>query len=58
MIGDYRFDLEAARRAGTRAVLYTYGQSPEDWASFPTPDYLLHSFAAAEEFVAWLEQPI
>jgi HAD superfamily hydrolase (TIGR01509 family) len=58
MIGDYRFDLEAASAAGARSVLYTHGQQPEAWASFPEPDYLLHSFAAAEEFVAWLEQPL
>jgi phosphoglycolate phosphatase len=58
MVGDYRFDLEAAGRAGSRAVLYTYGQTSEDWADFPEADYLLHSFAAAEEFVAWLTQPI
>jgi HAD superfamily hydrolase (TIGR01509 family) len=58
MIGDYRFDLEAARSAGARAVLYTYGQSPAEWADFPTADYLLHSFADAAEFVAWLEQPL
>jgi HAD superfamily hydrolase (TIGR01549 family) len=58
MIGDYRFDLEAARAAGVRAVLYTGGKSPEAWSTFPTADYMLHSFAAAEEFVSWLEQPI
>jgi phosphoglycolate phosphatase-like HAD superfamily hydrolase len=58
MIGDYRFDLEAGRRAGTRAVLYTHGQSPSDWADFPAADYLLHSFAGAVEFVTWLEQPL
>jgi HAD superfamily hydrolase (TIGR01549 family) len=58
MVGDFRFDLEAARHAGTRAVLYTQGQSPEDWADFPAADYLLHSFEAAADFVAWLEQPL
>jgi HAD superfamily hydrolase (TIGR01549 family) len=58
MIGDYRFDLEAARRAGARAVLYCAGRTLEERADFPAPDYLLESFAAAAEFAAWLEQPI
>lgn len=58
MVGDYRFDIEVARHAGARAVLYTFGQSADEWAGFPPADYLLHTFAAANEFLSWLTQPI
>lgn len=57
MVGDYRFDVEAAGQAGSRAVLYTHGQSPDRWTAWPA-DYRLHSFTAAAEFVRWLEQPL
>ena len=58
MIGDYRFDLEAARGAGARAVLFVEGQQPADYADFPPADYVLPSFLAGEEFLAWLAEPI
>ena len=58
MIGDYRFDLEAGRQAGSRAVLFTYGQSPSDYADFPAADYRLASFLDTARFLSWLEEPI
>lgn len=58
MVGDYRFDVEVARNAGARAVLYTFGQNEHECADFPPADYQLHSFAAATRFLSWLAQPI
>ena len=57
MIGDYRFDLEAGRAAGTRTVLYTeHGRlADRPWATLA--DFLLHSFEEPEELLAWLKSP-
>jgi phosphoglycolate phosphatase len=51
MIGDYHYDINAGRNAGTRTVLYTAGQ---DLCHFPwaaEADLLLHSFHDAEELL-------
>ena len=58
MVGDYRFDIEAGRRAGARTVLLTEGQQPADYADFPPADYVLPSFRAANSFLEWLAEPI
>ena len=57
MIGDFRFDLEAGRAAGTRTVLYTR-QGALDCAWAAQADFLLHSFEEAAGFWAWLDEPI
>jgi phosphoglycolate phosphatase len=51
MVGDYHYDINAGRNAGTRTVLYTAGQdlSHFPWAS--EADMLLHSFHDAEELL-------
>jgi HAD superfamily hydrolase (TIGR01549 family) len=54
MVGDYRFDIEAGRRAGSRTVLFTYGQSPEDYADFPPADFVLPTFIDGERFCDFL----
>jgi phosphoglycolate phosphatase-like HAD superfamily hydrolase len=55
MIGDYRFDIEAGRRAGTHTVLYT-GGGPSDLEEHEQPCRTLASFADAAPFWQWCEQ--
>jgi len=52
MIGDYRFDIEAGRRAGTRTVLYTKGRDPADIPYAAGADYVLRSFFDYRELLA------
>ena len=57
MLGDYRFDLEAGRRAGAKSVLYLGGRSIDrlpDWAGMA--DYVLASFLEPAGFFAWLDR--
>ncbi len=58
IIGDYRFDLEAGRAAGTRTVLYTRqgAMTNRSWAA--QADFLLHSFEDAAGFWRWFDEPI
>ncbi|MGD9720881.1 MAG: HAD family hydrolase [Pirellulales bacterium] len=56
MIGDFRFDIEAARRAGTHAVLFTGGGGPSGLADHADVDLALASFADAGPFWRWIEQ--
>ena len=48
MIGDYRFDIEAARRAGAHAVLFTGGGRPSGLADPSLADHVVSSFAETE----------
>jgi HAD superfamily hydrolase (TIGR01509 family) len=53
MIGDFRFDLEAARAAGMRSVLYTAGRTIDaEWAQLA--DFRLESFEESDALLAWL----
>ena len=54
MVGDYRFDIEAGRRAGARTVLYTAGENMRhiDWAL--DADLHLDCFTRPEPLLAWL----
>jgi HAD superfamily hydrolase (TIGR01509 family) len=54
MLGDYRFDLEAGRRAGARTVLYTAGRDPESIDYANLADFCLRSYECPEELLAWL----
>jgi HAD superfamily hydrolase (TIGR01549 family) len=54
MIGDYRFDLEAARGAGIRGVLFTDGAEPHECEGHELADFWFRSFADAGELVRWL----
>ncbi|MEX2115160.1 MAG: HAD family hydrolase [Pirellulales bacterium] len=56
MIGDYRYDIEAARRAGMHAVLFTGAGGLSGLAEENTVDLLLSSFAEPAEFWQWLGQ--
>jgi phosphoglycolate phosphatase-like HAD superfamily hydrolase len=58
MIGDYRFDLEAGRAAGTRTVLYAAEATPAelvDWR--PLADLVVESFVPCDALLRWLETP-
>ena len=55
MVGDFHFDLDAGRAAGTWTVLYLRGRSPArlPWAA--NADLLLDCFTRPEPLLAWLE---
>ena len=54
MIGDFRFDIEAGRRAGARTVLFTEGRDPAEFAWADEADLCVRSFVAEREsLVAW-----
>jgi HAD superfamily hydrolase (TIGR01549 family) len=54
MIGDYVFDLEAARRAGIRGVLFTNDAEPHACAGHELADFHLRSFLRVQELIAWM----
>jgi HAD superfamily hydrolase (TIGR01509 family) len=57
VMGDYRFDLELARRAGAKSVFYLGARSREplpDWAGMA--DFVLASFSEPDGFFAWLDR--
>ncbi len=56
MIGDYRFDIEAARRAGMHAVLYTGAGGLSGVADENSADLVLASFVEPNAFWDWLRQ--
>jgi HAD superfamily hydrolase (TIGR01509 family) len=51
MVGDYHYDIDAGRRAGTRTVLYTAGQDLSHFPWAAEADLLLHSFHDAERLL-------
>ena len=51
VIGDYHYDLEAGRRAGSPTVLYTAGRDPARWPWAGDADFILHSFEDAESLL-------
>ncbi len=56
MIGDYRFDIEAGRRAGTRTVLFTGSGKSSGMAAGDSADVTLASFAQPQAFWALVDQ--
>lgn len=54
LIGDYVFDLEAARRAGIRGVLYTAGAEPHKCEGHELADFALRSFTDTAELNRWM----
>lgn len=54
MIGDYVFDLEAAKRAGIRGVLFTDGAEPHECAGHELADFHLRSFCDLAELTTWM----
>jgi HAD superfamily hydrolase (TIGR01509 family) len=58
MVGDFRFDLEAGRAAGMRAVLYSADCTEEELAAWrPLADLVVPSFLEREPLLAWLANP-
>ena len=56
VIGDYRYDLEAGRRAGSRTVLYAGGRSLADIPYRNLADFVVDSFHDVEPLLAWLSE--
>jgi HAD superfamily hydrolase (TIGR01509 family) len=56
VVGDYRFDMEAGRRAGCRTVLYTRGRPAEGLPGAELADFSLDCFHSAEELLAALRR--
>jgi HAD superfamily hydrolase (TIGR01509 family) len=56
MIGDYRFDIEAGQRAGTRTVLFTGAGHPHGMDDGQSADLTLPCFTQRAEFWDWTEQ--
>lgn len=58
MVGDFRFDLEAGRAAGTRTVLYSADSTEEELVAWrPLADFVVKSFVENGPLLAWLERP-
>ena len=57
VIGDFHFDLEAGRRAGTWTVLYTRGREVEVLPFEVEAHLVVHDFCDLEPLLAWLEAP-
>ena len=58
IIGDFRFDIEAGRRAGTRTVLYAAEAEPQDENGAADADYCLHSYRDTAPLLAWLLESV
>jgi len=55
IVGDYVFDLEAGRRAGTRTVLFAKARSAEQIAAWADQtDLVLQDFEQADGFLRWM----
>jgi beta-phosphoglucomutase-like phosphatase (HAD superfamily) len=54
VIGAHRIDIEAARRAGMHAVLFSGGGDRSGLADGHSPDCVLASFEAPQPFWQWL----
>ena len=57
MIGDYKFDLEAGRRAGVRTVLYTAGRDLRSIDYAHLADHVVECFSRPATLLAWLADP-
>jgi HAD superfamily hydrolase (TIGR01549 family) len=55
VIGDFRFDVEAGRAAGSRTVLLTHPHDPRLHPNTEGADLLLASLAEHARLLAWLE---
>jgi len=56
MIGDYRFDIEAGRRAGTHTVLFSGSGQSSGLDENEAADHALLSFADTRAFWDWIAQ--
>lgn len=57
VIGDFHFDLEAGRRAGTWTVLYTRGRAVEELPFEADAHLVVHDFCDLTPLLAWLDAP-
>jgi phosphoglycolate phosphatase-like HAD superfamily hydrolase len=58
VIGDYKYDLQAARGAGARGVLFTQGRPLEDFPFAELADFIVHSLAEAQFLISRLVAPV
>lgn len=56
IVGDFRFDVESGRSAGSRTVLLTHPHDPASYANSEQADLLLSSLADYSRLVAWLSE--
>jgi len=56
VIGDYRFDLEAGRRAGARTALLLSGRDSSRLSWAGDADFVFDSFLEADQLLAWLAE--
>jgi HAD superfamily hydrolase (TIGR01509 family) len=54
MIGDYRYDIEAGRSAGSHTVLFTGGRKHSVLAEHEQADFTLTGFTDSSPFFSWL----
>jgi phosphoglycolate phosphatase-like HAD superfamily hydrolase len=54
LIGDFVFDLEAARRAGIRGVLFTDGAEPHECRGHELADFFLPTFLDVRALSKWM----
>jgi HAD superfamily hydrolase (TIGR01549 family) len=57
LVGDHWFDVETARRAGVRSVLYTGSHDFDAPTKTADADFVLASFVEADAMLAWLSEP-
>lgn len=59
VVGDFRFDIEAGRRAGARTALFTRGRDPAELPFAAEADYVLASFTELEvaALLVWCNAP-
>jgi HAD superfamily hydrolase (TIGR01509 family) len=55
VIGDYRFDIECGRAAGTRTVLLTHCHEPHIYPNHEQADLVLSSLAEFPRLFAWID---
>ncbi len=55
MIGDYRFDVDSGRAAGTHTVLLSHPVAPHEYPNEEGADLVLSSLAEWKELLAWLD---
>jgi HAD superfamily hydrolase (TIGR01509 family) len=55
VVGDFRFDVESGRAAGSRTVLLTHPHDPRSYPNTERADLVLNSLADYPRLLAWLE---
>jgi HAD superfamily hydrolase (TIGR01509 family) len=55
IVGDFRFDVESGRAAGSHTVLLTHPHDPRAYPNFEGADLLLSTLADYPRLLAWLD---